>query len=177
MNNIEGIRSLSQRLLVCLWLVLILNPLFNAFIWFNTALSDGNGEFVTQLPFEHQLPLDTSATILGFLVTNITVLITSLMIWQLVKLFRLYHSGLIFTIENVACYKQMANYLILFVFACILDGLLLGPALTFQNEEMSFYFDISDGDIMLLVTAIIIRLIAKVMREAKGLYDEQTLTI
>lgn len=177
MNNIDGIRSLSQRLLVCLWLVLILNPLFNAFIWFNTVLSDGNGEFITQLPFDAQFPLETSSIILGFLVTNITVLIVSLMLWQLIKLFRLYRSGLIFTLANVACYKNIANYLILFVVAGILDGLLLGPALTFQNEDIDFYFDISDGDIMLLVTAIIIRLIAKVMSEAKGLLEEQALTI
>ncbi|OLQ87974.1 hypothetical protein BIY22_07290 [Vibrio panuliri] len=177
MNNLDGIRTLSQRLLICLWVALIINPIFNAFLWLNTAFSDGSGDFVAQFNHDIPLPLTTTSAILGFAVSNITVLIASLMLWQLIQLFRLYRDGMIFTLENVKCFKQTANLLILFVLASIFDGLLMGPALTFQAEEMSFFFDVSDGDLMLLVTAVIIRLIAKVMSEAKGLHEEQALTI
>ncbi|OLQ95204.1 hypothetical protein BIY21_07095 [Vibrio ponticus] len=177
MNNLDGIRTLSQRLLICLWMVLIINPLFNAFLWFNTAFSDGSGDFIMPLAHDIDLPMTTGSALVGFLVTNLAVIVSSLMIWQLIKLFRLYREGQIFTVDNVTCYKQLGNYLILFVVVSIFDGLLMGPALSFQQEEMDFYFEISDGDLMLLGTAVIIRLIAKVMSEAKGLHEEQALTI
>lgn len=177
MDNLSGIRKISQRLLICLWAVLIINPVFNAVMWFGAVFDVNNEFFMADFPYYLELPLDIGPTLLGFAVSNITVVVASMIVWQLITLFRLYRDGKIFAMDNVNCYHNIANYIILYVFAGFAVGLLMGPALTYNLEETTVSFGLTDSDITLLIIGIMIRLIAKVMREAKGLYDEQTLTI
>ncbi|MGF1727018.1 DUF2975 domain-containing protein [Photobacterium nomapromontoriensis] len=177
MDNLQSIRTLSNRLLIGLWAVLIINPIFTATMWFSSVYTPNNEFFYSDFSFPVELPLSTGHAIVGYLVINLTVIVASLITWQLIKLFQLYSQGEIFTLNNINHYRAIGNLMILYVLVGCLDGLLLGPALTYGQEEMSFCFDIADSDIALLVSGAIIRLIAKVMTEAKGLYDEQSLTI
>lgn len=177
MNNLQSIRTLSNRLLTVLWAVLIINPIFTLIMWFGGVYIPNNEFIYSEFSFPIELPLSAEQSIMGYLVINLTVIVASLITWQLIKLFQRYSQGEIFTLNNIHHYKTIGNLAIIYVFVDFLEGLLLGPALTYGQQEMSFAFDIADSDITLLISGIIIRLIAQVMIEAKELHDEQSLTI
>ena len=59
MDNLSGIRNISQRLLICLWAVLIINPVFNAVMWFGPIFDTNNEFFMADFPYYIELPLDT----------------------------------------------------------------------------------------------------------------------
>ena len=105
------------------------------------------------------------------------MLIGVLITWQLIKLFQLYSLGNVFTTKNIAIYHKIANLMILFVIMTFVEELLFGLVLTLGQETISFGINISDSNLALLIAGIIIRLIAKVMAEAKCLHDEHSLTI
>ncbi|CDT52037.1 DUF2975 domain-containing protein [Vibrio coralliirubri] len=177
MNNLQNIRILSNRLIIVLWAVLIINPIFTLIMWFGSVYMPNNELIYSELSFPIELPLSAGHAIMGYLVINLTVIVASLITWQLIKLFQRYSKGEIFGINNIHHYKAIGNLVILYVLVGCLDGLLLGPALTYGQQDMSFTFDIADSDVALLISGIIIRLIAQVMTEAKELHDEQSLTI
>ncbi len=177
MDNLQSIRTLSNRLLVVLWTILFINPIFTMIMWFGSVYIPNNEFFYSELPFPIELPLSTGNAIMGYLVVNLTVIVASLITWQLIQLFQRYSQGAIFTLNNIYHYRSIGNLVIIYVLVGCLDGLLLGPALTYGHQDMSFSFGIADSDIGLLISGIIIRLIAQVMIEAKELHDERSLTI
>ncbi|MBY4678582.1 DUF2975 domain-containing protein [Marinobacterium arenosum] len=177
MSNLDGIRTLSNRLLICLWGVLISAlPLSTAF-WFYAALGEPNPNFDAEFPFELALPMSQGQALAGYPVAMIGTLLTMAITWQLIRLFRLYRDGEVFSGAVTDCYRKAATLLILLVLTGPLQDLLLGVALSIGQPESNVGVNLSDSDLTLLLVGIIVRLVAKVMAEAAQLHDEQALTI
>jgi hypothetical protein len=177
MSNINSIRRLSNKVLIILWIGLFLNPLVFTILWFYSAFNSRDEHFFNDLFLDNELPLSIAQAISGYLVLNITIFISMLIIWQLIKLFRLYREGDVFTAGNISCYKNTANLMILYVVMGYLEEIMLGVVLSYGQDDAAFGVSASDSDLTLLISGIIIRVIAKVMVEAKNLQDEQSLTI
>ncbi|PMP00353.1 hypothetical protein BCS89_23580 [Vibrio splendidus] len=173
----NSIRTLSNRILILLWGVLFLNPISFAVLWFSNVFNSSSEFFFFDAPFDIELPLGIGQALSGYLISNITVIVAALITWQLIKLFNLYRIGKVFTSSNIMCYQKIANMMILYVVIGYLEEFLLGFALTYGGSEISFGVSAADSDIALLTTGIIVRVIAKVMAEAKILQDDQSLTI
>ena len=146
-------------------------------MWFGSVYVPSNELLYSEFPFPVDLPLSGDKAIMGYFVINLTVIVASLITWQLIKLFQRYSRGEIFTLNNIHHYRTIGNLIIVYVIVGCLDGLLLGPVLTYSHEDLSFSFGIEDNDIALLISGVIIRLITQVMIQAKELNDEQSLTI
>lgn len=177
MSNMNSIKKLSNGVLIILWAGLILNPISFAVLWFSSVQGSGNSSITFDLPFYAELPMSPGQAITGYLIANITIIVAMLMTWQLIKLFRLYRAGQVFTDLNIFCYQKIANLMIVYVVVGYAEDVLFSAALSYGNEDITFGITASDSDITLLISGIIIRVIAKVMIEAKALQDEQALTI
>lgn len=115
----------------------------------------------------------------GFLITLIPTGIDLLTLYFLIKLFRLYEKGEIFTISNVRYLRNIAYTLLVGeLINPIYQGLISG-AMTWHNPPghrfASIGFDGTDFGIILLTLFII--LISWIMAEGCKLREEQQLTI
>ena len=171
MQNSSSVASLSNKVLMVLWFILFFNPLSNAFLWFLGASGDSDSFKLTVNGEEGFF--NGSEQITSYLISNITILGMTLITWQLIKLFKLYKDGQVFTERNVKQYINISKCIILYVVFRALESFLF--SLLYMPD--GFVFGIEDFDVALIVTGVIVRLIAKVMHEAKGLYDEQSMTI
>jgi len=179
MSKLNSVTSLSNKVLMVLWFVIFANPITHAFFWFSgTLYPSENIIFEIDDPSNSlTLALDTGTSWAGYLTSNITILVTTLITWQLIKLFRLYSQGCIFTERNTQQYRKVANLLVFYVLSRFVEGLLLSWVFSTGNDDFYVSVIIEDIDIALLLTSLMINIIAKVMHEAKELQEEQSMTI
>ena len=132
----------------------------------------------TYLPYIRN-HFDINTRIAGFFVTLTPTIIKLLVVYSLIKLFRLYERHEFFSAINVHYIRNTGYALLLLQIINPMCEFFLGFVLTSANPPgfRLASFTINDSNLGLILTALIIILISWIMSEGCKLLDEQQLTI
>jgi hypothetical protein len=142
-----------------------------------------HGGFFNVIPLSYQPlvlhALDTNTKIAGFFLSSIPLLIKLVVLYSLIKLFRLYERHEFFSANNVLYIRNVGYALLLLEMQTPIVDFLLGFILTSGNPPgyrvamMTF----NDANIGVILTALMIILNSWIMSEGCKLKDEQQLII
>lgn len=129
-------------------------------------------KFYPSIPLPEAIPYSTRA--LCFIISMIPNGIIMFGFYHLIKLFKLYEQGHIFTSENIRHIKISAYTVIAWIIADFITNSLLILALTIDNPvgERILSVGISSRHFSTLIISIIAIIIAQVMDEARKLKEE-----
>ncbi len=178
----DKIQRMSIFLKYAFVIILVLIPVFEilGWIWFE---GDPEAffipEFMLEVDPEYYGQLTVFQRTLGLIVSTPYNLLGMYCFWQLVKLFTLYSRGLIFTVENSACYRRAAWALLIGEVACPLTQAAVAYITTMNNAvgDRLIMISIEDANLGNIVIACVILAISWVMDEGRKLQDEAELTI
>lgn len=117
---------------------------------------------------------------ISFIIAMIPRGILMFIFYHLVKLFKLYEIGYIFTMDNIRHIKICAYATLVWLIAHFFEYILLILALTINNPKGSRYLSVRFGtacDFYSIIISIVIIIIAHVMDEARKIKNENELTI
>lgn len=183
MNKIKK-TSLFFRILF--QIIFVLLPIILLIAWMNapTPLTIfGNAITMDFIPHGIPIlnPMTTMTKIFGFLVSLIPMLVNLFVLYFLIKLFRLYEQGEIFTANNVRYIRNTGYALLIGQLLNPIYQALLSLVLTWNNPPHRGLRVISislDGtNIGILLMSLLIILISWIMAEGYKLKEDQQLTI
>lgn len=117
--------------------------------------------------------------ILGFLVSAVALLVEMFILYSLIKLFRLYEKGEIFSIHHVKYIRNIGYALLIGQLIEPFYQFILGLVLTMNNPPHHRFASVTldQNNIGILLTALLVILISWIMAEGYKLKEEQQLTI
>jgi len=178
MGNSSNIGRASHRLRLVFTAVFLLIPIINALVWiFINEMPDEMQKNV--LPHYARLPLPVQARLLGFIIVMIPSCIAMYGNWVLIRLFRLYEVGEIFSESTVRCFRDISRMLMVWCAAVFVTSPLLSVALTLHHPpgQRLLVVGVRSMDITALLVGFVLAVIAWVMEEGRKLREEQDLTI
>lgn len=97
----------------------------------------------------------------------------------LIKLFSLYEKGIIFSGDNVNCYRKLGYILIAAMVAGIVHNSAMSVILSLHNPpgQRIITVSLSSSDIAILIMGMIVVLISWIMDAGRDLLDEQKYTV
>lgn len=128
-------------------------------------------------PIMHHLSVTTKA--LGFLINLIPVGIAMLALYFLIRLFRLYERGTIFTIQNVRYLRNIGYTLLIGQLLSPIYDMLISLVLTWSNPHHYRMIGITEKgiNVEMILVALLVILISWIMLEGYKLKEEQELTV
>ncbi len=177
MNSQQQISRTSYRYRLILTMIFWLTPLLHGAIWFYFD------HFLEALAFKQSLEIEGGLTpLMRILAFGVSMLKGGVMMygtWILIRLFRLYETGIFFKTENVACFKKLSRTLLWWVLAGLIVTPLTTLILTMNNSPDGHTLQISlqSADVTALVVGGVLRVIAGVMEDGRRLKDEMELVI
>ena len=185
MNKIQRV-SLFFRVLFQITFIVL--PLFLAISWIEAPkpLDLLSGTIIFDTMPAHSvypilMPLTTTTKILGFVVNLIPTGVQLFVLYFLIKLFRLYEKGEIFSLENVRYIKKVGYTLLIGQLINPIYDVLLSLTLTWNNHLHGIpryaMVEFSGTNFGILLTALMVILISWIMAEGCRLRDEQQYTI
>lgn len=129
--------------------------------------------------YEHIVPqvLSFNTKLCAFLLSTIPLTIELLAVYFLIKLFRLFEDGEIFSLRNVRYIRNVGYALLLNQVIDPFYQFFMGPILTWNNHPHTAAITIDQTNFSMALTGLIIILISWIMAEAYKLREEQQLTI
>lgn len=123
--------------------------------------------------------LSSHTKVLGFLITSIPMMMQLIVFYYLIKLFNHYKRYEIFTADAVRCIRNVGYALLANQLLALPSDFILGFILTANNPPgfRIASMTVSDSNIKVLLTSLIIILISWIMAEGNKLHEEQSLTI
>ncbi len=176
-ENRKRIQQVSGKFGFFFSALIICIPVFTLLYWlFFNSLPKG---FTTELPVLTNQTLSLSTRALAFLVSLIPASVAIYGLLTLKELFKLYQKGIVFSAENVKCFRCLGYTLISWVGANMIFILLISVVLTFNNPvgERQIVAQFGFSDLATLITGAVVILVSWVMIEASKLEDEQAYTI
>lgn len=195
MNRIKNVslffRVVFQIIFIALPILLIVSwiyapdelKLFIGFIKLNAipATYRGTHTFTAQgIPEKAILhTLSTSEKILGCLVSVIPMMVKMFVLYFLIKLFKMYEKGEIFSLNHVRYIRNIGYTLLIGQLIEPFYQFAMGVILTIHNPPHHRYAAITfdQTNIGILLTALLVILISWIMAEGCKLREEQQLTI
>ena len=180
MTNISRIKKLSKNIHLLLSLLLVAIPIYYVVYWlfinqFPESLITVNTKPVPLAPHE----LSATLQILGFLACLFPLSALTYGLINVRRLFAYYKDGVIFTLEHVKTFKNIARAFVLWVVFSILYESAKSVLFSMGNPPgqrvLSVGFD--SADITMLILCGVIFVIAWVMDEGRALAEEQQLTV
>lgn len=174
--------------LIFRWLfqvLIFLIPIIHILSWINAPtpidVSGTLGFFSSVVPkgVEVLHSLSPSTKLIGCLVDAIPLIFIELILFFLIKLFKLYEQAEIFSIQNVNYIKKIGKALLLNRILKFICNGILSALLTWNNPPGSraITLTVTDMHIGLILTSFLIILIGWIMAEGCQLREEQQLTI
>lgn len=181
MNRIKRV-SLFFRILFQIAFIAVPIALVIAWIKLPEPLFSFNGITWMMIPTDEYPILHTlslSTRIYGFLISLIPTTITLIVLYFLIKLFRLYESGSIFTMKNVLYIRNIAYTLLLGQLLHPIYEASMGIILTWHNPpgHRMAQVTLAGTNVGIILVAFLIILISWIMAEGCKLAEEQKLTI
>jgi hypothetical protein len=176
MDNLQRIQITSRWIKkICSVLIFCL-PLLLAFFW----IFANNFLGARPLPFINYIPdhLTGSTRFLAFLAEMIPLSAVVYGLLRLRELFRLYENEMIFTENNVSCFRRLGWALIVWVECDVIKTPLLSLILTMDSPGgHRGMLAIASPHIACILVGIVILIIAWVMDEARKIHEDQSLFI
>jgi len=125
----------------------------------------------------HALTIEEKS--IGFLVSTVPILVEMFILYSLIKLFRLYENGEIFSIKNVKHIRNIGCALLIGQLIEPIYQSVMGLVLTLNNPPHHRYAAITldQTNVGILLIALMVILISWIMAEGCKLREEQQLTI
>ena len=180
MNKTPKVQSLSLWMHRLLSAGLVITPVYYIFYWFllgqdmrSLVLDTTNPLAIApyQLAFELQLA--------GFVVSMFPMLVLMCVLFYLRKIFSSYKEGVIFSFEHVVLFKKTAKYLFVWVLLTVIYEAVKSVLFSLGNPVGERVLSITFGseEIMVVLVATFIYVIAWVMNEGRLLAEENQMTI
>lgn len=178
MNKIQRV---SLFLRTIFQIAFIVWPLALALYWFFAPQSILNNLPISFIPKGTEIlhPITYADAFWGFLIGLLPITIEMLIIYFLIRLFKLYEQGKIFTLLNVKYFRNIGICMLINQGIGFVYDVLITFVLTLHNPPgyhvASFTFN--NHDAYNIVTAIMVIVISWIMAEGCKLQDEQQLTV
>jgi hypothetical protein len=180
----EKIKRVSMFFRVLFQMSFIALPILLVCFWIQAPTSIGLHALDITMSFipkgvEILNPLSPMAKFLGFLISLIPNALSMLIIYFLIKLFKLYENGKIFTFENVNYIKKIGYTLLITELVDPIYQVFMTATLTWGNPHghRVASITISGIDFGTILVALLTILISWIMAEGCKLNEEQQLTI
>jgi len=176
-ENIHRIQHVSGTFRLLFTVLIFCIPVITLMYWlFFNFLPVG---FTTGLPVVVNQTLPLKTLLLAFSASLIPVSVAIYGMINLQKLFKLYEKAIVFSEQNVKCFRHLGYALIYWVFANLVFTLLISIILTVNNSpgERMIVAQFGIPDIGTLIIGAVIILVSWVMAEAAKLEDEQAHTV
>ncbi|PTO71086.1 DUF2975 domain-containing protein [Vibrio splendidus] len=179
----SNIQKQSRRVRLLLQSFLALTPIMVCYFWLTIETPydfiSATGLYYYDLGHLTMLPLSmTTRTVAAFTsLAMSSILMYALMV--LIRLFRNYERGEIFSLENAMSYQKLGYSLFYWVLGSVIYSSLMSVILSFNNPPGERILGISfvGMDFLTLILGIIILIISWVMKEGYILADEHSQTI
>lgn len=164
-------------------LIFVILPLITITVWIyapnSVTLLGGQ---ISLHAFQVHIPvvqMTLGTKILGFIVDLIPLTVNLFVLYFLIKLFRLYEQGEIFTLNNVHYIRNTGYALLIGQLINPIYQALLSLILTWHNPKGMHYISISlsGTNVGVLLGSLLVILISWIMAEGYKLQEEQQLTI
>ncbi len=162
-------------------------PIMLLLIWFqdqNSFLVSGLGfstlNFIPGNIASHILePLSFTAKVWGFMVSCIPAMIGMIITFSLMRLFKYYQQGKIFTLDNIRQIKRVGLTMLAWAILNPIYQVLMSLVVTLQNPvgQRVIAINLDTDYFRNLITAGIVFVIAYIMQEGVKLREEQALTV
>ena len=178
----QKIQRLSRILQILFLIALIGLPIMQISAWFLVPLPCQPGAILCAVPHWIKVSntLDPQAKWLAWAIDLIPTLFEMCIFYWLIRLFKLYEKGEIFTPKNVRYLWLIGITFILKDVVKIFTEAFLSFILTFHDHGAAKYdiaISLSNHDLSTIFTGIIILLASWIMSEASKLQEEQSYTI
>lgn len=178
MENTQRITTISRKLRrICTGLIFCL-PVACAIVWifFNRIYAMAP---MIPLPVhvDHDLPGQTR--FYAFLVDLIPLGAIIYGLQKLRSLFLLYGNGLIFTEQNVDCFRSLGRALVIWMACHVASTTLLSVILTINNSpgKRAIALMLDSGDFTAVFVGVVVLIISWVMDEGRKIQDDQALIV
>jgi hypothetical protein len=178
MENLQRISQISRKLrLICTGLIFVLPVICGLFWIFFNRLYPVLAMLSLPVPVDHDLP--RLSRFFGFLADLIPLGVMIYGLRRLRELFSLYERGLIFTADNVQCYRSLGRILFVWVACNVLNHTLLGLVLTIDNPpgHRLLVLALNSGDFTGMFVGAVVLTVSWIMDEARKIQEEQALII
>lgn len=188
MNKIKRVSTAFMWLFIFLFIALPLEQIIGWLHAPNTWEALNHTIILNAIPAVYQSgtqacqilhPLTMLDKLSGFLVSMIPTGIMMAVMWYLMRLFRLYAKGVIFTLRNVAYIRKIGYALLIGQLVSPIYEAMMGLVLTYGNPvgQRCFTATLDQTNIAVVLIALLIVLISWIMAEGCKLQEDQQLTI
>lgn len=181
MNNIDKIKKTSRLFRIIFTVIMIITPIIPIILIMSSnelpeamrlqMFKDSLVHLKNNLSFQTRL-LASGASLLtsGIAMTGF---------YFVIRLFKLYETGRIFSPENVNFFKKLGYILIAYMFAGIVHNSIMTIILTLSNPSGQRMISVgfSSSDLSKLIIGIILILVSRVMDAGREMQEEQQLTV
>lgn len=175
------IQRVSKFLRVIFQIAFVVWPLMLALYWVLLLHHGANNLLVDFIPKGTEIlhPITRTDAFLGFLIGLLPTTIGMIIIYFLIKLFKLYEQGKIFTLSNVEYLRKIGTFMLINEGAGFIYDALITFVLTMHNPKGHWVssFTFSNYDLYAIFTAIMVIVISWIMAEGCKLNEEQQLTV
>jgi|LakMenEpi03Aug12_release.lakeMendotaPanAssembly.Ray.scaffolds.fasta_scaffold269776_2 hypothetical protein len=175
------IKSISRNFRILFKLAVFLVPIMNCVVW---VFYDKFPQEVTVTLLPHflnltQININPTTKTLACIACMLQVAVILYALKQLLKLFKNYEQGEIFSFVNVTYYKKLGYSVFAWVITDKIVDVLISIILTYQNAvgQRQIAVRLGSADLIALAVGGLIILIAWIMNEGHKLNEEQALTI
>ncbi|PTQ18008.1 DUF2975 domain-containing protein [Vibrio splendidus] len=181
----SNIQKQSRRVRMLLQSLFVLTPIMVCYFWltvetpYDFISSTGIFYLTYDIGNYTMLPLTMATRVVAAFTSLLMSSILMYALMVLIRLFRNYERGEIFSLENAMSYQKLGYSLFFWVLGSVIYGSLMSVILSFNNPPGERIFEISfvGMDFLTLILGIIILIISWVMKEGYILADEHSQTI
>lgn len=176
-HNLIRIQRMSRLFRWFFTFLFIISPILTIVFWVNfNTLPDGFRDELLIPPHE---TISNLQILLAVLTNMLPVGTAMYVIFTFRRLFTLYEKGVIFTRQNVTCYRHIGYGTLIYALTDLVYNTALSVILTFHRPEGERQLQITIGtvDLTTLSVAIMVLLISWVMNEAAQMEEERLYTV
>jgi len=177
-ENTQRITIMSMRLKKTCTVLIYCLPLVSGLFWFFFNWLYARVPMIP-LPVRLDHEVDGITRLFAFLADMIPVSVVIFGLFRLRILFSLYEKALIFTEQNVDCFRSLGRALILWAVCDVIRTSLLSVILTLQNPPGQRMITVSfdSGEFTGVFVGIVVLIISWVMDEGRKIEEEQALIV
>ena len=162
-------------------LIMIALPIMHFLFWMGADPIQAATSNVVNIgwPTAEHLKAHWKLSLLGATIDSVGLIFDMLICYFLVRLFKLYADGEIFTLKNVACFRNLGVVILFGKLAAYLEAPVLSYLITWLNNpaDATYIVAFRTTDISVLLFAVFLIIISWIMSEGVKLSEEHELTV
>lgn len=176
------IRVVANILRYILLAIMITLPILHFLLWLCADPIQAATSSVVSVywPTWTHIHANWKLSLLGGLIDSVGLIFDMLICYFLVRLFKLYSEGQIFSLDNVACFRNLGLAVLFGKLATYIEQPLLSYVMTWMQNPNDAEFTVNffrSTDLSVILFAVFLIIISWIMGEAVKLNEEQELTI